>query len=146
MTESELQIRIVVLSPPSGVTFAVQRGKFELLPPRREADSLVFEFTVRVGRQPDGSPNFLGPYTQGPPSVRFVYVNSGTSAGQQKTPWTRRAKVPLMAITWEQIELARRGQGTGLEVQFPGIGRDGGPTCASVKLPAGAWRVVNDFG
>ena len=50
--------------------------------------------------------NFLGPFTQGPPASRFVYVNSGTMAGENATPWTRRAKIPLAGITNAMVKKA----------------------------------------
>ncbi len=42
-------------------------------------------------RRADGLPNFLGPFVQGPPVGLFVYVNSGTLAGQSDSCWTRRS-------------------------------------------------------
>lgn len=141
--DPELPLRIVVLRPPTGVTFAVQRGRFELLPPSAATrDSLVFDFTVRVGSGKDGVPNFLGPYAQGTPADRFVYVNSGTSAGQTGSCWSRRAKVRTRGIGWEMIEEVLATPGAVLEARFEGTGRDGGPSCASVPLVEGGWRVV----
>jgi len=118
----------------------VQRGKNELLPPAKQGDDeLVFEFPISVDMS-SGQPNFLGAYAQGPKDARFIYVNSGTYAGQHATHWARRAKLTLMDVTAQQIEqlLANGGR---LEVSFPGTGgRDGGPTCASVK--GLEWKVV----
>ena len=103
---------------------------------------MTFEFEVRVGTRSGGQPNFLGPFVQGPPAGRFVYINSGTLAGQTDSPWTRRAKVPLTSITRALIERARMA-GTILEVEIDGAGRDGGPACATVPLMSGGWRVVD---
>ena len=137
-------MRIRVLNPPPDVDFLVQRGRDDLTAPVEATPTgLVFEFPVRVGKQPGGEPNFLGPYAQGPASARFVYVNSGTYAGQSQSCWSRRAKVPLTAITWSLISAAL-GTGRAIEVAFNGTGRDGGPTCATVKLDEGAWRLVTD--
>ena len=144
-TESkhELTLRIVVRDPPRGVRFQLQRGRTELdRPSRTTSQALIFEFPVRVAQRPGGQPNFLGPYAQGPPAGRFVYVNAGTLAGQSDTHWSRRAKVPLMEISWPQIEAARRRPGAVLEASIAGTGRDGGPCCASVPLLAAGWRVV----
>lgn len=142
-SERELTLRILVTHPPPGVDFLVQRGRGDLTPAVKATRAqLTFDVPVRVGRQPGGAPNFLGPYTQGPVHSRFVYVNSGTYAGQSESCWSRRAKVPLTAITWPLIERALASSGV-LEVEFPGTGRDGGPTCASVKLADDAWRVGN---
>ena len=142
--EPELTLRIRVLNPPAGVDFLVQHGKDDLTAPAKATrTALLFEFPVRVGTQPNGAPNFLGPYAQGPPSSRFVYINSGTYAGQSESCWSRRAKVPLTSITWSVIEEARR-TGRAIEVEFTGTGRDGGPTCATVKLGDHGWHVASE--
>jgi hypothetical protein len=141
--DGELQLRIVVLRPPTGVTFAVQRGRFELLPPSSVTrDALVFDVAVRVGPGKDGAPNFLGPYAQGTPADRFIYVNSGTSAGQTQSCWSRRAKVRTGGIGWAMVDEVLATPGAVLEARFEGTGRDGGPACASVPLVEGGWRVV----
>lgn len=140
--EPEFPLRIIVADPPPGVTWAVQRGGDGLLPPtRRTADALVFDFTIRVGER-DGRPNFLGEFAQGTPADRFVYVNSGIRAGQKGTPWERRAKVKLSSITRELIAAALAEPGAVLEARFHGLGRDGGPACATVPLLDGGWRLV----
>jgi hypothetical protein len=136
----EIPFRIIVDQPLTGVSMQVQRGKNELLPACSMSDSkLTFEFTMSVETD-GGSPNFLGKYAQGPKASRFVYVNSGTYGGQTGTSWGRRAKLSLMDITTEQIEDVIADPGSRLETRIPGIGRDGGPICASVK--GIEWKVV----
>jgi hypothetical protein len=137
----EVGLRIIVEAPLAGVTMKVQRGQHDLLPPTREtADKLVFEFGIKVDIS-SGSPNFLGEYAQGLKDARFVYVNSGTSAGQIHSPWTRRAKLSLMSVTQEHVERLLKDEALILETSFAGTGgRDGGPTCASVK--GIEWKVV----
>jgi hypothetical protein len=111
--DAELLICIAVLHVPPGVTFAVQRGRHELLQPSRsKGGSLIFDLSVRVSeRKGGGPPNVLGPYTQGKPDDRFIYLNSGTLANA--------------AV---------------LETQVEGKARDGGPCCATVSLLDG-WKV-----
>mgnify|MGYP001792105928 CR=1 FL=1 len=139
--KSEIPIRIRVNRPLAGVAMQVQRGREELLPPKmKKADAIEFEFTVTVDLT-ETVPNFLGKYTQGPKDQRFIYVNSGSYAGIAGTGWDRRAKVSLMNVTREQIEAVLAKPGTLLEAEFEGIGRDGGPTCASVK--GVEWKVKN---
>jgi hypothetical protein len=134
----EQLLRIVVVAPPPGVTFALQRGKGDLvLPSRSTPNQLIFDLTVRV--RADVQPNFLGPFAQGPRGARFVYINSGTSAGQANTPWSRRAKVPLAGITWPLI---RRAKGQLLEARIAGTGSDGGPACATVPLLGDGWQIA----
>ena len=135
----EVQIRIVVVAPLAGVSMMVQEGKDKLLPPTNSSDDLLlFEFPINVDLS-SGSPNFLGKFAQGPKDARFVYVNSGTYAGEHHSCWGRRAKISLMTVTREQIEQAI-ADGSVIETRFPGVGRDGGPTCASVK--GLEWKVV----
>jgi len=135
----ELRLRINVVNPPEGVRFQVQRGRSDLVPPTHQSrKALRFDFSVRVGKRPGGEPNFLGPFTQGPPDGRFVYVSSGTLAGQPDSCWTRRAKIPLTSIAWTLIEQARKSDAV-VETDMPGSGRDGSPTCATVK--GVSWRL-----
>jgi len=140
--DRELPFRITVVAPPPGVTFCLQRGKGGLVPPVEATNEyLSFDFTLRVGINKDGRPNFLGPFAQGPPGGRFVYVNSGTLAGQADSGWTRRAKVPLTGIGWRLIERAFAGTDTILETQIEGKAKNGGPACATVPLLDDGWRV-----
>jgi hypothetical protein len=137
----ELLLRITVEGPAPGARFQLQRGTGDLEPPIRVTrESITFEFPVRLGERPDGSPNFLGPFAQGPPAGRFVYVNSGTLAGQSDSCWTRRAKIPLTAITWREIREAHDTGGV-LETRIAGTSGDGGPACGTVPLRT-AWRVT----
>lgn len=143
---TDIPFRIVVLEPPSGVLFRLQSGKTpgDLIPPVASSRSaLVFEFMLSLGKRlPDGRPRFLGSLAQGTPTERFVYVNSGSLAGQVNTPWTRRAKVHLSSITSSMIREVTSSDGACLEAQFMGTSRDGGPSCASVPLAGGGWHVA----
>lgn len=137
----EIPIRIRIHKPLAGVKMQVQRGKDELLPSTEVlADSIAFDFDITVDLA-SVVPNFLGKYTQGPKDARFIYVNSGTYAGQEDTCWARRAKISLMSVTRQQVEELLALQGKVLETSFNGTGgRDVGPTCATVK--GIEWKVV----
>ena len=141
--ESKVKLRIVLIAPPSGVDFGVQEGKgndYKTIDKQRSKDAdLTFEFTVTVkDNRDDGLPNFLGPLTHGPTTGRFIYINIGKSAGQFDSCWDRRLKIPLGGITWEMIEKAAMNMS--LEARLPGTGKDGGPSCATVK-PTEGWKV-----
>jgi len=142
--EGEVPIRILVLDPPRNVRFGVQRGRTEIVAPSEVTPTeLRFDLSLRVGDgRADGLPNFLGPFAQGPPAGRFVYVNSGTLAGQSDSCWTRRAKVHLASITWAMVEEVLTGAADVLEARINGTGRDGGPACATVPLVDGGWRAA----
>ena len=140
----ELPLRIVVVAPPVGVMFALQRGKSELLTQTiATGDDLQFDFVVRAGGREEEWPNFLGPFVQGPRGGRFIYVNSGTCAGQTDSCWTRRAKIPLKGVGWNLIDRALARPGSLLEARIAGKGRDGGPACATVPLLGERWRIVS---
>ena len=136
----ELSLRVVVDAPLPGVAMAMQHGdarKAHLVRPvETRVDALVFDFMITVhGATKEGQPRLLGPFVQGPPEGRFVYINSGTSAGQFGSPWTRRLKVPLSGLTWAMLEEVRDKEP--LTAHVAGVARDGGPACASVKLVSG---------
>lgn len=141
--QGEVTLRVVLIAPPPGVDFGVQEGKgtdYTTIQKRRsQGGDLSFEFTVTVkDNREDGLPNFLGPQTHGPTTGRFLYINIGQSAGQSDTPWDRRLKIPLDGITWDL--LAKQTATMVLEAQLPGTGKDGGPSCATVK-PTQGWKV-----
>ena len=140
--ETLLPLRITFIDPPAGVLFAIQKGKSELVTPLlANGTDLSFDFSVRVQERSDDKPNFLGPFVQGPPASRFVYINSGSMAGQPGSCWTRRAKIGLTDISWELIKNATNKPGRVLEVKVYGKGRDGGPVCATVK-PLTGWTIT----
>ena len=138
--ELQLPIRVIVENPPSDVTFAVQRGKAgDLLEPSASTKrNLTFEFSIRASHEAD-APNFLGPFVYGPKGERFLYVNSGTLAGQADSRWTRRAKLHLSSIDWKLVQKIASGRGAVLEGRIAGTGRDGGPSCATTPI-LGGWQ------
>ena len=141
-----LPLRIVVVRPPPGVAFALQAGKSELLPPVLVSDEeVVLEATVLIRGRPDGSPNLLGPVTHGPPSDRFLYVNSGTLAGQADSRWTRRAKVKTAGITRSLVEDVLATPGAMVEARIPGTTRDAGPCCGTTPLLDGGWLLRDPY-
>ena len=142
--EDDVTLRITVVQPPRGVAFRVQEGRDGLLPPAHEdPGALSFDFALRaVEGGGDGAPVFRGPFAQGRPADRFVYVTSGTRAGQAGSCWARRAKVPLAGITREMVLAARARPGVVLEARIAGTARDGGPACATVPLLDGGWKVM----
>jgi len=144
--ESEVQIRLVLVDPPSGVDFGVQRGsgtEYESISVQQHnGGDVTFDFSLTVAdNRKDGSPNFQGPFAQGPPAGRFIYVDVGTYAGQKGTQWSRRMKIPLQGITWPLIWKAMSKPGYMLSARIPGTGKDGGPNCATVQL-LGEWQVT----
>ena len=142
--ERELKLRIILEKPPADVDFGLQKGRgneYEVIQKQRStAKDLTFEFDVRVKDSPkEDQPTFLGPFVQGPPAERFVYIDIGTCAGQADSCWSRRLKIPLRGITWEIVDRMLADPKSILETRVPGTGKDGGPSCATVK-PFEGWK------
>ena len=137
-----LPIRIVVEAPLPNLEIALQRGKADkaqlIMPTGKSADAVAFDLDIRVGgRLDDGRPRLLGPFVQGPPEARFVYLSVGRYAGQADSPWAGRVKVPLDAIQWDR--LAELTPGYRLTARVPGQSNKGGPALASVRLLPPGW-------
>lgn len=130
-------IRITLLNPPAGVQYCLENRRHELSQKvMHRGGDLSFDLAVEV----DPKAVFHGEFAMGTPDKRFVYICSGTCAGQIGTCWTRRAKVNLSGISTALIAeaLARNAR---LEARFVGTAKDGGPSCATVPLVDG-WTVV----
>ena len=142
--EQELTFRIILEDPPPGVDYGLQKGggnDYEVVQKQRsKSGDLTFEFNARVKEGKDGQPVLLGPFTQGPADKRFAYLDIGTYAGQTDTEWSRRLKVPFRDITWDVVKKASNSKRV-LETRVPGKGKDGSPSCATVK-PFAGWKVV----
>lgn len=131
----QIQLRIIVVDPPINVSFAMQRGRSDLLPSARATSrELLFEFPLMVADIDTVPPRFTGEFAQGPPARRFVYVNSGSMAGQPDSCWTRRAKVPLYGISNTTLREVLGREDALLEAVISGRSGDGGPACATVPL------------
>lgn len=140
---SEVTLRLVVRDPFPGVDLRVQRGRDQLVPPAHaSADAVTFEIRVEAHARSDGGVVVRGPEVQGPPAGRFVYVNAGTYAGQGDSPWGRRAKIPLGALSGRLIDAALAQPDTVIVATIDGRARDGGPAAATVPLVGEGWHVV----
>jgi hypothetical protein len=143
MKEQKVPLRIVLVDPPIDVVFALQRGRSELHQVTRSTGrSIAFDLELRVQLAGLEAPNWLGPFTQGPRGKRFVYVNSGTYAGDTASCWSRRAKVSLEGITPEIVKRLEAAPASVLEASIAGANPDGGPACASVPLLGRGWQVA----
>lgn len=140
-----ITLRIILEKPTTGVDFGIQEGNghnyVTILKQKSQGEDLTFEFSIKLKSQTDEFPVFLGLAAQGPPKERFVYIDIGRAAGQMDTLWSRRLKIPLKSITWELIHQLETAHESVLEVQVPGVDKDGGPNCGSVKLPEG-WKIA----
>lgn len=142
--ESEITLQIILTKPTSGVAFGLQRGagsNYETVQIQiSTSNDLSFKFSIKTkgDRSNEKYPKFSGAFVQGTADNTFVYIDIGTTAGQLDSIWSRRLKVPLTGITWNDIDLLDKN--SVLQANVPGKGRDGGPNCATVK-PFGGWHL-----
>jgi hypothetical protein len=137
-----VRLRIIVRDPVPGVDLRLQKGRNELVAPTEvTADSATFDFELEVEVRQDGTAGFRGPAAQGPPKGRFVYINSGTYAGQADSPWGRRAKIPLTELRGSLVLKALRRPGSMIVCTIDGRGKDGGPAAATMPLLDDDWHL-----
>jgi len=141
--DSEVVLQIGLVSPPRGVGFGLQKGKGEIVAYQvSDGSNIEFELSVRIKRGKTGAPNFLGEFTQGTPSERFVYLCVGEYAGQRNAEWARRVKIHLSGISWSQVNKVLKSTGGKLVSSYQATAKDGSPSCASVPLIGDGWSVV----
>lgn len=144
--ESEITLRVVLTEPTKDVDFGLQKGSgsnYETVQKQRvSGGDISFKFPVKIkgDKKNDPIPKFSGEFVQGPAGNKFIYIDIGTCAGQPNTPWSRRLKIPLAGIGWQEIDQLTTDPKLILETTVPGTGKDGGPNCATVK-PFAGWRI-----
>jgi hypothetical protein len=74
-----------------------------------DADSVVWTLDCDVVEGPAGI-DFKGPYIQGRPSERFIYLSWGTVDAEGRFDMFRRAKLWLDAIDPDVLRAAQRSQ------------------------------------
>jgi hypothetical protein len=89
----------------------------------------------------DGGLDFRGPWVQGKPGERFVYLSWGEVAAGGHFEMFRRAKIWLGTIGEERLQQAI-ASGAIVEGRLPLIDRQGGPLCASVRPPTITWSLT----
>ncbi len=123
-----------------GVRLGIQKGKDVVEDVSADAASVTFTVPLRVTRNSkNGQPNFLGPFAQGTPDERFIYLCWGE---RQDNSWNgfRRAKLHLNHLSWDLVEKAIEG-GRRIEAVVNVTDAKGGPLCASVKEDKVEWKI-----
>jgi Family of unknown function (DUF5990) len=105
-----------------------------------DAPAATWTLDAVVTAKPDGGADLKGPYIQGPPGGRFIYLNWGTVDESGAFAMFRRAKLWLEAVPPEVLASAsERGALVGrLTLTDP----KGNPLCASVRPPLIEWSAA----
>ncbi len=133
----EINIRIHCRNLPgtqfedrTGVRLGIQRGREVIGDVPADAEGVTFTVPLRVSGTPGGErPNFLGPFAQGTPEERFVYLCWGE---RRDGAWDgfRRAKIQLRHIGWEAVERASAAGQATIEAVVDMTDATGGPFAA----------------
>jgi hypothetical protein len=107
MTEHTLTFRVIVEKPVPGIVYGLQKGSgndYETLQKQlSDSRNLLFDFAIPLKKNKEGNIVLHGPFIQGPPHAKFLYLDIGSYAGQCNAPVSGRLKVPLTDITEELI-------------------------------------------
>ncbi|MEN8655385.1 DUF5990 family protein [Streptomyces sp. 21So2-11] len=106
-----------------------------------DARQALFEIPVEILADPQGAldADFRGPYVQGRPGVRFVYLTWGEQPPGGEFAMFRRIKIFLADLPAELIAASGVLEGT------LGLTDDCGlPLCAAVRPPRIAWSAGAD--
>jgi hypothetical protein len=105
-----------------------------------DAPGVTWTLDAVVKSAPDGRADFSGPYIQGPPGGRFIYLNWGTVDNPGEFQLFRRAKLWLDAVPPEVLRSAAE---RGVLVGRLGLtDRKGHPLCAAVRPPLIEWSAA----
>jgi uncharacterized protein DUF5990 len=107
-----------------------------------DAPAATWTLDAVVTAKPEGGVDLKGPYIQGPPGGRFIYLNWGTVDDSGEFTMFRRAKLWLEAVPPEVLaDAADRGVLVG---RLGLVDPKGNPICASVRPPLIAWSAATE--
>lgn len=104
---------------------------------RGDSPGVTWTLEATPKAAPDGSVDLTGPYIQGRPGGRFIYLCWGTVEAPGTFAMFRRAKLQLDAVSPELLRSAA-DQGC-LIARVRLTDEKGGPACASVRPPLISW-------
>lgn len=145
--QQDLTIRLRCIDLPgrefdgkSNVRLGVQKGKVVIDDCLADGPEVIFSCPLRVERNGEsGKPNFLGPYTQGTPTERFIYLCWGERIAGMWDGFGR-VKVHLKELDWHSVEDAISTDKP-IEAIIRMTDKKGAPIYASVKSENISWQL-----
>lgn len=140
MSTRTLRIRVIgtdlpaLASPAPGqarapIFVGIQRGRDVINITSADRPQVTFDAEFEIGTQPDGRPNFLGPYAQGSRHDRFFYLCWGTQSAGHFAMF-RRLKIRVGHLSASEIDAAIAAN-TPIHVHLTLTDHKGGPLCAT---------------
>lgn len=134
MTE-QLTLRLTVQNPVAGLHYSLQdarNGPVDV----RLSNGTPLSFDVPITLKPERT--LAGPFVRREGKQRrFVYIAISGQVPEFDLVISRRAKIDVHDIPAELLR-----SGTIIEAILPGRGKDGTPSCATVR-PLSPWRVID---
>jgi hypothetical protein len=127
----------------TAVRLGVQKGSAEVIDDvAGDTPSVTFTVPLRVKARRDATdqPDFGGPFAQGKPGERFVYLCWGERTAGGHWDGFRRAKLPLYALDRPRV-LAALSSGRPIEVHIGMTDAKGAPVCATLRPEQLEWSV-----
>lgn len=138
-----ISLKIIIEKPLPGILYGLQKGSGSSYVTEQAQlsgdQNLVFELALPVPVNKGGRLVFSGPFAQGSPKDRFLYIGLGSYAGQKDGVHHGRLKVPLPEVTEDLLADLERSKV--LMVRFPGTDpKNDRPKMATVK-PEEGWSI-----
>lgn len=138
MMPKTVTLRLICHHPPpaernrQAAEFGLQDKKQQVHPGLILPDgSLQFDLAVQM-KEREGQPDFAGPWVQGPPGQRFIYLSYRLAAAG--SPWIYRIKIPLTAIDGAVLQTMAPSDMLQVKVD--------GRAAATVRLRAEDWQPI----
>jgi hypothetical protein len=125
------------------VHVGVQRQREVVDLVRGDAPEACWDLRIDVVPGRDGGLDFRGPWVQGKPGERFVYLSWGEVGEDGQFAMFRRAKLWIGTIGEERLQRAIE-TGAAIEGRLPLTDSRGGPLCASVRPPVLQWSLATE--
>jgi hypothetical protein len=123
------------------VHLGIQRGREVIDEVPADRSRATFTARFRIGRKRDGSPNFLGPYAQGPIDDRFFYLSWGVKRRTGPSAMFRRLKIRTGHLSWSDIERSQ-ASGEPIRVTLRLTDARGAPLCATPPPSHIEWHLA----
>lgn len=144
--QQEITIRLRCVELPgrtigdrNAVRLGIQKGKEVIEDVLAEGEEIAFSCSFRVEKNAaTGRPNFLGPYAQGTPKERFIYLCWGERKGDVWDGFGR-VKIHLRDLEWSAVEKAI-ATGNALAATLKMRNPKGRPLFASVQKENIVWE------
>ncbi|WP_394345764.1 DUF5990 family protein [Flaviaesturariibacter aridisoli] len=144
-SDRTVSLQIIIKKPKAGICYGLQKGSGSTCVTEQaqmSGDSdLTFELVMPVKADRAGRFVFSGPFAQGSPEERFVYIGMGSYAGQKDSTINGRLKIPLPELSGNLLVYMERG--SVLAACVPGTDPKTGQPKMATAEPEDGWIIAS---